>query len=276
MEKSQGISQGLRSPEHVRIRKGGPEAAGVEGRPPLLPELQDSALRPQPRLSSLHCELAGEPYGPGGPVGCSQGPRGMYQELDCQGSPRKRPLDFWEAGSPCWSTPASASLCTGLGRGGGFSGLMLVLPVSTDPSLEELAVGPSCLPDTFTRLISSQEDTCSLEEFVHRVALSGYQPGDLLAALEIQEAVAAAGCFGVDRLELSRQFSPLARIDSERTRTFTDYVQVSCARRQPAEAKAGVTTPGPGARSGWACCGVCGIFFQMSNWLSSLKIGDFA
>lgn len=108
---------------------------------------------------------------------------------------------------------------------------MLVLSVSTDPSLEELTVGPSCLPDTFTRLINSPEDTCSLEEFVHQVALSGYQPGDVFAALEIQEAVAAAGCFGVDQLELSKQFFALARTDSERTRTFTDYVQVSCALR---------------------------------------------
>ena len=49
---------------------------------------------------------------------------------------------------------------------------MLVLSVSTDPSLEELTVGPSCLPDTFTRLINSPEDTCSLEEFVHQVALT--------------------------------------------------------------------------------------------------------
>uniref|UniRef100_A0A8B9Y541 Ral transcription factor IIIC subunit 1 n=1 Tax=Bos mutus grunniens TaxID=30521 RepID=A0A8B9Y541_BOSMU len=101
----------------------------------------------------------------------------------------------------------------------------LALTGEHHPSLEELTVGPSCLPDTFTRLINSPEDTCSLEEFVHQVALSGYQPGDVFAALEIQEAIAAAGCFGVDRLELSKQFFALARTDSERTRTFTDYVQ---------------------------------------------------
>ncbi|XP_036680624.1 general transcription factor 3C polypeptide 1 isoform X3 [Balaenoptera musculus] len=93
-------------------------------------------------------------------------------------------------------------------------------------SLEELMVGTSCLPDTFTRLINSQEDTCSLEEFAHQVALSGYRPGDVLAALEVQGAIAAAGCFGVDRAELSRRFSALARADGERSRTFADYVQV--------------------------------------------------
>ncbi|KAM9056830.1 general transcription factor 3C polypeptide 1 isoform 4-T5 [Megaptera novaeangliae] len=93
-------------------------------------------------------------------------------------------------------------------------------------SLEELMVGTSCLPDTFTRLINSQEDTCSLEEFAHQVALSGYRPGDVSAALEVQGAIAAAGCFGVDRAELSRRFSALARADGERSRTFADYVQL--------------------------------------------------
>lgn len=96
---------------------------------------------------------------------------------------------------------------------------------STAPSLEELAVGTSCLPDTFTRLINYQEDTCSLEEFVHQVELSGYTPGDVSAALEVQEAIAATGCFGVDKAELSRRFSTFEMADGERTRTFTDYVQ---------------------------------------------------
>lgn len=159
----------------------------------------------------------------------------MYQEPDCQGPSRvhseSNPLTFGKQRVHVGVHLPRHRLYTGLGRGGGLSGLMLVLPVSTDPSLEELTVGPSCLPDTFTRLINSPEDTCSLEEFVHQVALSGYQPGDVFAALEIQEAIAAAGCFGVDRLELSKQFFALARTDSERTRTFTDYVQVSCALR---------------------------------------------
>lgn len=91
--------------------------------------------------------------------------------------------------------------------------------------LEELTVGTSCLPDTFTRLINSQEDACSLEEFIHQVEMSGYKPGDVAAALEVQGAIAASGCFGVDRMELSRRFSAFERVDGERTRTFTDYVQ---------------------------------------------------
>ncbi|XP_023596774.1 general transcription factor 3C polypeptide 1 isoform X1 [Trichechus manatus latirostris] len=93
----------------------------------------------------------------------------------------------------------------------------------TATSLEELAVGTSCLPDTLTRVINTKGN--SLEEFVHQVALSGYKPGDVVAALEIQRAIAAAGYFGVDRVALSRQFSAFEKTDGERTRTFTDYVQ---------------------------------------------------
>lgn len=106
-----------------------------------------------------------------------------------------------------------------------------VLLVFTVPSLEELPVGISCLPATFTRLIQSQGTACSLEEFVQQVELCGYEPGDVCAVLEVHGVIAAAGCFGVDRVELSRWFSAFERTDAERTRTFTDYVQVSRARR---------------------------------------------
>lgn len=101
--------------------------------------------------------------------------------------------------------------------------------VFTVPSLEELPVGISCLPATFTRLIQSQGTACSLEEFVQQVELCGYEPGDVCAVLEVHGVIAAAGCFGVDRVELSRWFSAFERTDAERTRTFTDYVQVSRA-----------------------------------------------
>uniref|UniRef100_A0A8C0KEV9 Ral transcription factor IIIC subunit 1 n=1 Tax=Canis lupus dingo TaxID=286419 RepID=A0A8C0KEV9_CANLU len=95
----------------------------------------------------------------------------------------------------------------------------------TVPCLEELPMGISSLPDSFTRLIKSQEDPCSLEEFVHQVELCGYEPGDVCAVLEVHGVIAATGCFGVDRVELSKWFSAFERTDAERTRTFTDYVQ---------------------------------------------------
>ncbi|EFB18282.1 hypothetical protein PANDA_016315, partial [Ailuropoda melanoleuca] len=95
----------------------------------------------------------------------------------------------------------------------------------TDPSLEELPVGISCLPAAFTRLMKSQGAACSLEAFVHQVELCGYEPGDVCAVLEVHGVIAATGCFGVDRVELSRWFSAFERTDAERTRTFADYVQ---------------------------------------------------
>lgn len=123
-------------------------------------------------------------------------------------------------------------------------------PASAATPLEELTVGTSCLPDAFTRLINNREHTCSREEFVHQVELSGYKPGDVSAALEVQGAIVAAGCFGVDKVELSRRFSAFERADGERTKTFTDYVQVSCALGPPGKAKASVATHGPGAHCG--------------------------
>ncbi|XP_054438758.1 general transcription factor 3C polypeptide 1 [Pteronotus mesoamericanus] len=113
------------------------------------------------------------------------------------------------------------------------------LPTGLGPTatpLEELTVGTSCLPDTFTRLINNyKEDTCSLEEFAHQVELSGYKPGDVSAALEVQGAIAATGVFGVDKVELSRRFSALERAEGERTKTFTDYIQDLLERRQVLE-----------------------------------------
>ncbi|KAL0617008.1 General transcription factor 3C polypeptide 1 [Plecturocebus cupreus] len=101
--------------------------------------------------------------------------------------------------------------------------------------LEELTVGTSCLPDTFTKLINPQENTCSLEEFVLRLELSGYSPEDLTAALEILEAIVAMGCFGIDKEELRRRFLALEQPDGGRTRTFADCVQALLEQQQVLE-----------------------------------------
>ncbi|XP_047388879.1 general transcription factor 3C polypeptide 1 isoform X3 [Sciurus carolinensis] len=103
-------------------------------------------------------------------------------------------------------------------------------PVATP--LEELSVGLPCLPATFTRLIQPPGDAGGLEAFAHQAELSGYSPEDLAAALEVQQAVAASGCFGVDRERLGRRFSALEQATGSRTRTFTDYVQDLLAQQQ--------------------------------------------
>ncbi|XP_012587099.1 PREDICTED: general transcription factor 3C polypeptide 1 [Condylura cristata] len=111
------------------------------------------------------------------------------------------------------------------------------LPTRLGPavtSLDELTVGGAHLPDTFTRLINSQ-DACSLEDFAHQLELSGYTPEDVAAALEVQGAIAASGCFGVDKAELGRRFSAFEKTDGERTRTFTDYIQDLLGQHQVLE-----------------------------------------
>lgn len=107
--------------------------------------------------------------------------------------------------------------------------ILVLLSGFTAASLEELAVGPSCLPDSFTRLIEPPGRARGWEAFAHQAQLSGYSPEDVAAALEVQQAIAATGCFGVDKERLSRQFSALERT-GPRTRTFADYVQVSGGR----------------------------------------------
>lgn len=102
----------------------------------------------------------------------------------------------------------------------------LVVSGFTGTPLEELQAGPSCLPDSFTSLVDPQLHTCCPEEFAHHMAQSGYSPEDVAASLEILQTVAAADCFGVDREKLSRQFPALEKIVGQRTRTFSDYVQV--------------------------------------------------
>ncbi|XP_004615986.1 general transcription factor 3C polypeptide 1 [Sorex araneus] len=100
--------------------------------------------------------------------------------------------------------------------------------------LDTLPVGTSCLPASFTSLVPSQA-ACGREEFARRVAEIGYSRGDVAAALEVQEAVEAAGCFGVDRGELRRRFSALQRAEGARTRTLADYTQALLEQHQVLE-----------------------------------------
>ncbi|KAM6166644.1 general transcription factor 3C polypeptide 1 isoform 2-T2 [Erethizon dorsatum] len=102
-----------------------------------------------------------------------------------------------------------------------------------DPSLQELTVGTSCLPHSFTRLINPPENTFGLEEFARQGTLSGYSPEDMSAAQEIWQAVVSVGCFGIDKEKLSRQFSALEKTAG--TRTFQDYVQDLLAWHQVLE-----------------------------------------
>ncbi|XP_001369962.2 general transcription factor 3C polypeptide 1 [Monodelphis domestica] len=91
--------------------------------------------------------------------------------------------------------------------------------------MDQTTVGVTCLPDAFTRLINPQENACNLDELIQQLKSYGYKPADVSAALEIQNTIAAASHFGVDKLELSTQFTSFEKIDCERTKTFTEYIQ---------------------------------------------------
>ncbi|XP_051844236.1 general transcription factor 3C polypeptide 1 [Antechinus flavipes] len=91
--------------------------------------------------------------------------------------------------------------------------------------MDQTAVGVTCLPDAFTRLINTQENSFSGDELVQQLMSYGYKPADISATVEIQKTIAATSHFGIDKVELSTQFSNLEKIASERTRTLAEYIQ---------------------------------------------------
>uniref|UniRef100_A0ACB8FK47 Uncharacterized protein n=1 Tax=Sphaerodactylus townsendi TaxID=933632 RepID=A0ACB8FK47_9SAUR len=72
--------------------------------------------------------------------------------------------------------------------------------------LVSVPVGASCLPKSFTQLISIEEDD-SIEQLLPQSLEPGsYSAGEIAALLELYEAIQAASSFGVDRRDLARQF----------------------------------------------------------------------
>ncbi|XP_027718537.1 general transcription factor 3C polypeptide 1 isoform X3 [Vombatus ursinus] len=109
----------------------------------------------------------------------------------------------------------------------------LNIPVTS--VMDQMTVGVTCLPDAFTRLINTQENSYSVDELVEQLKSYGYKPADVSAALEIQNTIAAASHFGVDKVELSTQFSSLEKTDCEHTRTLSEYIQDLLALHQVLE-----------------------------------------
>ncbi|KAM9096260.1 general transcription factor 3C polypeptide 1 isoform X2 [Sarcophilus harrisii] len=101
--------------------------------------------------------------------------------------------------------------------------------------MDQTAVGVTCLPDAFTRLINTQENSFSVDELVQQLMSYGYKPADISATVEIQKTIAATSHFGIDKVELSTQFSSLEKIAIERTRTLAEYIQDLVALHQVLE-----------------------------------------
>ncbi|NXN15434.1 TF3C1 factor, partial [Indicator maculatus] len=92
--------------------------------------------------------------------------------------------------------------------------------------LDNMAVGVSCLPESFTRLIKIQEDNYEVEGFLQECRESyGYSPRDVAAVLEIREAIEATSHFGICKAELSKSFCGYEEVEPERTRSLQQYLQ---------------------------------------------------
>ncbi|NXQ25041.1 TF3C1 factor, partial [Alaudala cheleensis] len=98
---------------------------------------------------------------------------------------------------------------------------------SPAPSLlDHMAVGISCLPETFTRLIKIQEENYEVEKFLQECSERfGYSPGDVEAVLELRKAIEATSHFGICKAELSKRFSSYEQVEAERSRNLEQYIQ---------------------------------------------------
>ncbi|XP_068276390.1 general transcription factor 3C polypeptide 1 isoform X2 [Nyctibius grandis] len=97
-------------------------------------------------------------------------------------------------------------------------------PVSS--LLDNMVVGVSCLPETFTRLIKVQEENYKVDQFLHECTEHyGYNPRDVAAVLEIRNAIEATSHFGICKVELSKCFCSYEEVEPERTRSLEQYIQ---------------------------------------------------
>ncbi|KFQ15340.1 General transcription factor 3C polypeptide 1, partial [Leptosomus discolor] len=97
-------------------------------------------------------------------------------------------------------------------------------PVSS--LLDNMVVGVSCLPETFTRLIKVQEENYEVDRFVQQCTEHyGYNPGDVAAILEIRNAIEATSHFGICKAELSKRFCSYEEVEPERSRSLEQYIQ---------------------------------------------------
>ncbi|KAM6196708.1 general transcription factor 3C polypeptide 1 isoform 1-T1 [Sarcoramphus papa] len=97
-------------------------------------------------------------------------------------------------------------------------------PVSS--LLDNMVVGVSCLPETFTRLIKVQEENYEVDQFLHECTERyGYNPRDVAAVLEIRNAIEATSHFGICKAELSKRFCSYEEVEPERTRSLEQYIQ---------------------------------------------------
>nr|XP_056722226.1 general transcription factor 3C polypeptide 1 [Euleptes europaea] len=98
-----------------------------------------------------------------------------------------------------------------------------------DPlDLVSLPVGASCLPKSFTRLITIQEEAATAEEqlLLRSLEHRGYSARELAAVIELYEAIQAASHFGVNGSDLARQFQHYEDAGVDCTRLLQDLLDL--------------------------------------------------
>ncbi|XP_057262564.1 general transcription factor 3C polypeptide 1 isoform X2 [Pezoporus wallicus] len=100
------------------------------------------------------------------------------------------------------------------------------LSSSVSSLIDNMDVGVSCLPETFSRLINIQEEDYEVDHFLHECTDHyGYNPGDVAAVMEIRNAIEATSHFGICKVELSKRFCSYEEVEPERTRSLEQYIQ---------------------------------------------------
>lgn len=91
---------------------------------------------------------------------------------------------------------------------------------------DDLTLGISCLPDTFTRLLSIEKEKYSLMTFLNQcIECFGYNQKDVSAILEIRSAIEACSYFGVAKSDLGKMFLNYEEKHAGRTRILQEYIQ---------------------------------------------------
>ncbi|XP_050173163.1 general transcription factor 3C polypeptide 1 isoform X3 [Myiozetetes cayanensis] len=92
--------------------------------------------------------------------------------------------------------------------------------------LDNMVVGISCLPDTFSRLVKIQEERYEVDKFLQECTEGhGYSPGDAEAVVQIRNAIEATSHFGICKAELSKRFCSYEEVEATRTRSLEQYIQ---------------------------------------------------
>ncbi|XP_066496947.1 general transcription factor 3C polypeptide 1 [Tiliqua scincoides] len=101
------------------------------------------------------------------------------------------------------------------------------LLIQDPPDLENLPVGASCLPSSFTRCLESVQEEGGSGALLSLQSLECYSssPGDTVAIQDLYSAIEVASHLGVDKLDLCKRFQHYEEAGGGRRRILPQYLQ---------------------------------------------------